>query len=369
MTKNFHATNQNRPGQRMSHRRPTNPTSLLADQNAAAIATELLSHRKQEKTRTTIRFPKDKRDPHPSLVVVVTGKDCGSWYEHREGGFQDDSQCAGGHMIGFLMRFGNMSREDAHQWVRARFADQPVNLFRFHYAPTADELADAAKKKERFVRLLKETTTIKGTISEQYLKNERNITAEEFPTSLRHGHYNRRDDYDECALIGLASNSDGDLLCVHLVPLNDHGKKTGKTEFRTYRTGAAKGTAVILRKPDERGVMWIAEGLETALSIWSAHPKDGVIAVGSKENLKGAPIPSDTKFLIFAQDNDRDSEDGGKGSERTYDAAAAYYRSRGIQVAQVMPTTAGEDWNDAQRRGTLLDEISNTPWKGKYGTD
>ncbi len=336
-----------------TYRRPTNPTSILADQNARAIATELLSNRRQEKSGDTIRFLKDKRDNHPSLVVVVNGRDCGIWYEHREGGYHDDSQCAGGRMVSFVMRFGSMDREPAHQWIRERFANQKVNLFNFQYEPTADELNEAEKKQKRFVNLLKQSSAIKGTISEQYLRDERNITpANDFPTSLRHSTYNRQDEngnwHQYPALLGLALNAEGDVYCVHLVPLNNDGKKTGKTEFRTYKPGAAKGTAVILRKPIS-GVLVIAEGLETALSVWSVVPEVGVMAVGSKENLKFAPIPPNVKILVFAQDNDRDSDDGGKRSEHTYKIAAEHF-NKSLSSATVIPLDDGEDWNDVLQR-------------------
>jgi len=355
----------------MTYIRSLNPTSILADQNAETIARELLSHRKREKSGDKIRFPKDSHDNHPSLVVVIGGRNQGSWWEHREGGYHDDSGCAGGRMISFVMRFGNMDREAAHRWVRERYASQRVNLFNFNYTPTSQDLDEMEQKKKRFVRLLKESTAIKGTISEKYLTDERRMAADEFPTSLRHGHFNRPAEHGRWhkhpALLALALNKDGNVHCVHLIPLDHHGKKTGKTEFRTYKPSAAKGTAVILRQPKEHGVMWIAEGLETALSIWIAYPNDGVMAVGSRDNLRFASVPSDVEYLVFAQDNDRDSEDGGQASERTYDTAAEHYRSLGIRTAQVMPLRAGDDWNDVLRRGdvnTLLDEISDCPWKG-----
>jgi Toprim domain len=260
-------------------------------------------------------------------------------------------------MVSFVMRFGSMDRTDAHRWIRERFAHQKVNVFNFHPGPTKQELDDAERKRARFVRLLKQSTAIKRTLSEQYLRDERNITPDtDFPTSLRHGIYNRQDEtgtwHKLPALLGLALNKDGDVHCVHLVPLNNQGKKTGKTEFRTYKPGAAKGTAVILRKPIS-GILVVAEGLETALSVWAVVPEVGVIAVGSKENLKLAPIPPDTRAVIFAQDNDQDSEDGGEASERTYDAAAAHFRSLGFRVEQKMPVCIRNDWNDVLKLGCV----------------
>jgi hypothetical protein len=108
----------------------------------------------------------------------------------------------------------------------------------------------------------------------------------------------------------------------------------------------------------KRRTIIIAEGLETAISVWIAVGCEiEVWSVGGKEFLKFVEPAPETEIVILFADNDDDGEDRGQKSRLTYDRAARLLSGMHKQVLIARPDVAGWDGNDFFRNLPLEQAI------------
>jgi hypothetical protein len=214
--------------------------------------------------------------------------------------------------------------------------------------PPPDSSADADAERLRRARWLltnmPKVQPFRNTPAELYLLRERHLP-ELPPTDALAYWEHARDDGTELlsALVGIARDDDGDVVAVQLVYIDRTGRKVRK-ETR----GFPKVASVRLpSRSGKRRTFIIAEGLETALSVWIGLGCEIEIwSVGGKEFLKYVEPPSETKVVILFADNDDDADDGGDKSREIYDRAAWFHLRQGRKVLIARPDVAGWDGND-----------------------
>jgi phage/plasmid primase-like uncharacterized protein len=200
----------------------------------------------------------------------------------------------------------------------------------------AQQSADAEKRAAQAKRLWLEAQPIAGTLAETYLRG-RGITAS-LPATLRfhpecwHGPTARRLPAMVAAVQGAGSPA------VHRTWLSADGLGKADIDPQKAMLGAVTGGAV--RLADGPGLLVVAEGIETALSLTSGllHAPATVWAALSTSGIRGLHLPPTASRLTIAPDGDAPGREAAN-------ALAERAHALGWQVS-LLPAPDGRDWND-----------------------
>ena len=201
--------------------------------------------------------------------------------------------------------------------------------------------------------------SIKATLAETYLRRYRGIKAK-LPEDFRFSPGIPHPDTRELtpALIVPIRDKEQSIIGIVRIFLNKEGDKLNgqildaknNTIAITSKAnlGLMKGGAVHIQSGIIPGTLWVAEGVETALSIAKARPNAAVLASLSVSQLKGIPVGPEIQKVIICADND--------GPEfRTKKAvlsAVEHHLSNGRRVFIAMPYSPQKcDFNDLLREG------------------
>lgn len=230
--------------------------------------------------------------------------------------------------------------------------------------PDATVLAERARKKaeqeaeaeqseqERLdyaVRLDDETVRPDGTAGERYLIVGRKIPkpAGGWPKAI--GYHPR-----SMALIARATTDTGDVRAVQRVYLTKAGGKISEDEVAERRLPAVKQTTGIVvgaavRLPgNPAGPLLLCEGIETALSAWTATGRETWVALGKVGRL----TPPAGRLLVICRDDDRKKKPGqpGRSNDEIHRDTVAVWRRQGLTVTEAQPWPVrrydGSDFND-----------------------
>lgn len=153
------------------------------------------------------------------------------------------------------------------------------------------------------------------------------------------------------AMVAAVRNPAGDIVSLHRTFLNEQGEKARVLTPKKLTTLASdttlNGAAIRLGEPGE--ILGVAEGIETALSVYTATglPTWSTICANGMEHF--VP-PAGVKVVLIWADKDR-SETGAKAAK----VLARRLREEGIlgvilMIEKAIPTEAkGLDWNDILR--------------------
>mgnify|MGYP000952735725 CR=1 FL=1 len=143
---------------------------------------------------------------------------------------------------------------------------------------------------------------------------------------------------------------DGAVVALHRTYLSADGRKADLPSPKklTATAGPLAGACIPLHEP-QRGVLGIAEGIETALAAWCASAVPTVAAY-SAGNLAAWQWPASVQGLAIFADNDR----AGRESADTLRARALL---AGIGCDVLTPSDEGTDWCDvwAQRGAVSIE--------------
>ncbi|MEO3691657.1 toprim domain-containing protein [Roseateles sp. DJS-2-20] len=143
---------------------------------------------------------------------------------------------------------------------------------------------------------------------------------------------------------------DGRIVALHRTYLTADGRKADVPTVKklTATAGPLAGACIPLHEP-QRGVIGIAEGIETALAAWLASGLPTVAAY-SAGNLAAWQWPGSVQRLAIFADNDR-------AGRESADALRARAFSAGIGCEVVTPSDDGTDWCDvwAQRGAVTIE--------------
>lgn len=158
------------------------------------------------------------------------------------------------------------------------------------------------------------------------------------------------------AMIALIQDCDGKPLALHRTYLERIGMDWRKADLQAPKKvmGPFKGGYIPIIKgksgkplpqAEEGERLFVAEGIETALSVALHFPDDRVIASVSVGNIQNLTLPAAIKTVVLCLDNDGESS----GSPRAYDAAARRFIGEGRKVLEFAPPAEFGDFNDWQR--------------------
>ena len=106
--------------------------------------------------------------------------------------------------------------------------------------------------------------------------------------------------------------------------------------------GVLKGSAVTLQEDkDHSNTLYVAEGVETALSLKSAGVKGNILASLGLSNITRLDPAPGTKIIVCADHDAPDSP-----ALKTLNNAIAHLKDQGHEVHVIKPETQGHDFND-----------------------
>lgn len=297
--------------------------------HTAAIAIDLLGNpNKHLSSQTTLRFGNKG-----SLVINLSGPKAGLWKDFESG--------EGGNLIQLVQREKNMSFKDAVSYLANTLNINSLTEIPFKKDSVKDKVAqrniptafltspsktqktpnsleedketakDIASRLNAVSELQMKSKLITGTLAETYLREERGIKgllADDLrylpkETTFIYQGERKTLSYPCLAAFGRALN--GRLSSVQLTKLTEEGKRAlapDGQKLAKIHYGIAKGSFVCLQEDKTVCRVFIAEGIETALSIKDAGVKGIIVAslgINNIPNYQGSE-----KEVILCGDND-----------------------------------------------------------------
>jgi putative DNA primase/helicase len=188
-----------------------------------------------------------------------------------------------------------------------------------------------------------QTRSAVGTLVETYLKS-RGYTGN-IPDSLRF-HYSMKHTSSglefPAMIAGISIYPSPEIVAIHRTYLSHDGTAKAPVDDAKRRLGKASGGAVRFG-PCGGDTLWVAEGIETALSIFLATGQP-TLATLSTSGMKGVilPPPALVPNLCIAADHDNPGIEAAQ-------ALAAREIASGRNVKIIKPLLQGQDFNDVLR--------------------
>ena len=216
--------------------------------------------------------------------------------------------------------------------------------------------------------------TQETTIASTYLEKHRNICLTDINLSndIRYTDkaWSSETKSFHSALLSVARDKGGKQTATQAVYLDQKTSDKNKSlEISKRSQGVLKGSFVELTKHKDANTIFIAEGIETALSLAAAKPESRVICSLGVANIKNIDLSQDknldTKTIIICADND-----GKDSATNTIIERSAYIlKEKGAKnIAIIRPDEKGQDFNDVLKLGVkevikyidpLLDKYPN----------
>ncbi|MBP9777462.1 MAG: toprim domain-containing protein, partial [Alphaproteobacteria bacterium] len=327
----------------------TGQVRTAARRNMASLAIDLLGEpNKHIGTKTTLRF-----GTKGSLVVNVAG--------NREGFWNDFETGEKGDIVSLVQREKNLDFKEAVTYlsdvlnVRSHQDISP----RPQRHPTAQKSLEQIKEDVARLNAVSElnlkSKSIEGTLVETYLQRERNIKGACVPdlryipkgtTFMYQGE--RRTIRHHC-LAAFGRNQENRLSSVQLTKLDDQGKRAltqiGE-KLNKIHYGIAKGSFVLLQEDKATNRVFMAEGIETALSLKEAGIKGKIVTAMGIYNI--ANYQGSEKEIIICADNDEHKPHS--QTYKTIEKTQTHFQAQGKSVSIIKPTQPGDDFNDVLKK-------------------
>ena len=304
------------------------------------IAEDLLGpHNYHLSTKSTLRFGSTGK-----ISVHIRGEQEGLWYDFSEG--------MGGNIFQLMQQQKGLSFREAVDYcawflgVRAQEVMKKTIPIQLH--PQENEY-DKAKRLSSVTEIYQKSQPILGTIAETYLRQERGIQCElsqdlrylPKDTTFIYNAEHKTTIYD--CFIAFGRNASGELSSVQLIKLNSNGtrafNKDGK-KLNKIQYGLAKGSFVTLQTNPESNQVFIAEGVETALSIKETGIKGTLVASLGIHNIKNYQGP-ENKIIICADNDGLKSR-----TNEVIRHAQQYLDMQEKSTISIRPDKEGQDFND-----------------------
>lgn len=225
-----------------------------------------------------------------------------------------------------------------------------VNHGKIQNKTNTKETKVSTNKKPYAKKLYDTSKPIKGTLAERYLKNYRKtLNYKEadlrFIPEISTWHGDKKTKVP--ALLCIAKDNNGELNHVHVIRLNPiTGDKdvASNTEKQTY--GAMNGCPIELNKKSNSQITYVAEGVETGLSVLAGDPSAKVLAITGKESFKNIDLSRLSNKVVLCLDNDGDAT----FKTSIIEKAALRLMEEGKSVSLMIPKKQGDDFNDVLKR-------------------
>jgi hypothetical protein len=227
-------------------------------------------------------------------------------------------------------------------------------------------------KRQDVVSLVAKTVPVAGTPAETYLRKERGIQGE-IPDSLRYIPAGMSYDYNGSqkpvysgAMLSVARNLEGDVCAAQVTYLTLDGERSRNKageKFTKMSHGSVKGSFVELQKGKETEPVFLAEGVETALSVKEAGIKGSIYCSLGTSNIRELDLKD--RQVIIAADWDGSYD---KPSWQETERAQAALQDKGNDVTIILPvknpefTSEKVDFNDLLKEGgvsSVIDRVSD----------
>lgn len=359
-----------------SHQQPfisIEQVRAAAKGNMNSLATDLLGiPNKHMSSKTSLRF-----GTRGSMVVNIAGLKAGQWKDFESG--------QGGDIISLVQREKNLNLKETVTYLadvlNVRSHKEP-SLYKpsSHIQPQLKPQDSLAQIKENAMRLnavselnLK-SKPIEGTLAQSYLQQERHIKGP-LPPDLRYipkgttfMYQGERRTLQHNSLAVFGRNQEGRLSSVQLTKLDHQGKRAlniDGTKLNKIHYGIAKGSFVLLQEDKSNNApnpVFIAEGVETALSIRQAGVKGTIVASmgihnitnyqgsqkghpSNESSLNGSPFKGN---IIICADNDDHKPNS--QTYKTIESTKNHFESQGKSVSIIKPNSPGDDFNDVLKK-------------------
>lgn len=286
-----------------------------------------------------------------SLKFTMTGSKAGLWH--------DFATSKGGSIIHLVQQEKGLDFKGALEYLSQELNVR--NYDQIYVAPaksvqdsSAEETADKASRLKSVAELYAKSRPIKNTVAETYLRDERGIKSalsddlRFLPKGTQFTYGGKVRTLNQISFAAFGRQANGELSVVQLTSLNIYGERAKALDgekLKKIQYGVSKGAFVTIQSSSSQDSMnrvFIAEGLETALSIKETGVSGRIVAGLGINNL-GNYIGQE-KAIILCADNDEH-----KPTSQTYkliEKAADGFKSNGHAVDIIKPTTPGHDFND-----------------------
>ncbi len=218
-----------------------------------------------------------------------------------------------------------------------------------------EEAKDIASRLNGVSELQMKSKPIEGTVAETYLREERNIKGQLAPdlrflskgTTFMYGGERKTLQQDCFAAFG--RDQEGRLRSVQLTKLMADGRRAltpDGEKLNKIQYGVSGGSFVTLQTGERADRVFMAEGLETALSIKEANVTGKIVASLGIHNISNYQGPE--KEIIICADNDEH-----KPHSKTHtviEKAQEHFTGRGFSVTVIKPSHPGDDFNDVLKK-------------------
>jgi predicted P-loop ATPase len=266
-----------------------------------------------------------------SCVIALAGEHAGDWIEFDNG--------AGGGPLSTLEYATGLTGRELYAYavdlvgLDAGGAPSPPNKVRSSASPK-----DPTREIEF---ILSKAGPIAGTAAERYLAS-RALTVSRCADLLFHPdltHWETRRGYP--GLVAVVRDCAGNRVAFHRTYLADDGSAKAPVKNHRKMLGSVAGGAVRLGDLTEAGLLGLAEGIETALSVMTACPQLPVWATLSTRGLEQVVLPAEARKVVILADHDA----SGPG-QRAALAAASRLQAEGRRVWLALPPKQDDDFND-----------------------
>jgi len=316
--------------------------------DAQAISQELSHHAEQvvesllgEPNRALSSKDEYRYGRKGSLAISMQGDSRGTWFN-----FESQEK---GNLIHLIQNTLGLTFKEALAYASNKTGhDLKSSMQPIKTQKKAEQLKPKEAKsqtKAYALQLVKESKPIHGTLAEKYLKKYRgvlniNSTDLRFHPSVRSKENGVRSYFP--SLLAIARNKDGQVQSVQAIYLDPNSgmKAVRDVDKRTFASNSGSG-AIISPGLDKDAVTYLAEGVETALSIRDAVKNERVITVLGKQNFRSIDSALTTQNIVLCLDNDG----GSIKDEKLIMESVARLEEAGKNVILARPDQKG-DFND-----------------------
>ena len=194
----------------------------------------------------------------------------------------------------------------------------------------------------------------KAQLGQQYLEKHRKIDLSQINLSpdlmFSNKEWSSEDRRFHPSLVAIAHDKDGKLQAAQLIYLDAKTANKNKQLTVIKRSlGHLRGTHVELTTNKKAQNIFIAEGIETALSIAASYPEDRVICSLGISNIRNIELNSEQKNIIICADNDGSDSH----TQLVIEKAAYALKAKGATVSIVRPETGPQDFNDVLKESGI----------------
>lgn len=310
------------------------PTKNLPSFDLSRIPKDTLIHAaaslwgspSQSSTPSTLRFGRTGK-----IALAVEGPATGLWYNFAQG--------QGGNIVQALQQEQKLTFPEA---LKELVSDSALPA-----PPLSSSTLQGTKNQYLPQKIFKTSIPLKGTLGETYLRDHRGIDSP-YVTPSADIRFLPGSSTHNPSLASFFRNKEGNITGVQLIALDPQTGNKALVEVPKRSLGTVKGSYVICQEGDATTPVFVAEGIETALSIKAAGVKGAILASGGIANMKNVPIEKGQSLIICA---DHDTAPTVVGFiEKTL----AHHKNQGVVVHAIKPPTPETDFNDLlQEKGPL----------------